>query len=149
MNQISRMFATFMHRFDEYYDSIKAVLIVVLGIAPSIASFLIKYNLNIDNFYFGIAGQGVVWFYRWSQGELREKKRPKGIIVVIGHLVVAGFLSMLLTEYILHTQLKELSLTTVLAAVGIGAFYELLIKRITNAVGVLLNTSEDKTDKEK
>ena len=135
---------TFFHKFDSYYDSIKALMIVVFGLAPSISAFLVKYNLNIDYFYFGISGQGAVWFYRWSQGEVRDEKRPKGMIAVTGHLILAGFLSMLLTEYFLKTELKDLSLTNVLTAVGIGAFYELIVKRIIKAVKVIININDDK-----
>ena len=132
------------HHFDEYYDEIKTISFVIFGFAPAISNFLIKHGLDIDFFYLGVAGQGCMWFYRWSQGEERvDRKKPRGVIVMAGHHIVAGFLAMLLTEYFFKETLIDYKLTRDIIAVGVGAFYEFIIKKARAVLYALRSTKDE------
>lgn len=132
------------HHFDEYYDEIKTVSFVVFGFGPAMTNFLVKHGLDIDFFYLGVAGQGVMWFYRWSQGEERaNRKKPRGLVALAGHHIVAGFMAMILTEYFFKESLKDYALTKDIIAVGVGAFYEFIIKKVRAIINALKSTKDE------
>ena len=121
--------------FDEHLPTIKTLLILFLGVWPAITVLLEKYSLNIEYFYFGVAGQGVFTYYRFRKDPTAGLKYLKNVVFFTCNLIMAGFVSMLTTGLARELYFHSDNIYTAVTSATVGASYEVFIKVAVTASG--------------
>lgn len=121
---------SFLFEFDlsKSFESFRSFFLLVLGIIPSILNFLDKYGLDQDHLFLGITGQTVIYFYKHLRD--KGKKSPIDLIILITHLCLGGFFSLVLTSGIVQIFKVIDSYIVLWIAVCIGGFYEMILSSI-------------------
>ncbi len=122
-------------KYPELVATAKSLIYVICGIWPT-TDILMQYHINPVYFFFGLAGKGVIVMYNVAQkGEYPHYS--KNVILMACHLVVAGFVSILVTGYVHEYHIKEDGILIVIVGVVSGMFYELIIKSLIKITATL------------
>lgn len=116
----------------KYYEIIKGFIILALGVWPSILDFLNKYSLDKEHLILGIAGQGAIILYKTAKNKSRGKKSPVDLLILVIHLCLGGFFSLILTSGVMQMFKVVDSYKILWIAIGIGGFYEIIVSSIVD-----------------
>jgi hypothetical protein len=133
------LFAKIGHWIVENFDSIEdikhafyLVMFSVISIAPTL-ELLTSYGLSIEFGIFAIFGQCIIYIARFLYPEWFPKQpeytKSKWILRFISNVIMAGTFGMFLTPMVAN-YLGQKDLSIVAVSAGVGAFYELVLKRI-------------------
>ena len=133
------LFAKIGHWIVENFDSIEdikhafyLVVFSVISIAPTL-ELLTSYGLSIEFGIFAIFGQCIIYIARFLYPEWFPKQpeytKSKWILRFISNVIMAGTFGMFLTPMVAN-YLGQKDLSIVAVSAGVGAFYELVLKRI-------------------
>ena len=134
---------------DDILDLSKILLFSILGVLPTVYNvFYEKFGMNLDYGFEGILGQFLMWLW------LKKYKINQGIkpsfTDLIRDFILAFFISMFFTEVVkklfpalLENSSENSLYYTTLIAIGCGAFYEKIIKKIVKKADSLEKSDED------
>jgi len=142
-----------MNNFDTLEDVKHAFYLLIFSmfsIVPTL-ELMNSYGLSIEYGVFAIFGQCIIYIARFLYPEWFPKQpnytKSKWILRFVSNVIMAGTFGMFLTPLVAnYIGQKELSIVAV--AAGVGAFYELVLKRIIKFAYKLSstkNTEENET----
>ena len=138
-----------LNNFDSLEDIKHAFYLLffaTFSIAPAM-EFLNAYGLKVEYCIFAIFGQCIIYIARFLYREWFPKQleytKSKWILRFFSNVIMAGTFGMFLTPLV-STYLGQKDLSIVAVSAGVGAFYELVLKRIIKFAYKLSSKTEGK-----
>lgn len=147
------LFSKIGHWILDNFDSIEdikhafyLVIFSIIGIAPTV-DLLESYGLSIEYGIFAIFGQCIIYIARFLYPEWFPKQpeytKSKWVLRFVSNVIMAGTFGMFLTPMVAN-YLGQKDLSIVAVSAGVGAFYELVLKRIIKFAYKLSSKTEEK-----
>ena len=128
-----------LNNFDNLEDLKHAFYLLVFSVFSIVPTLELmnSYGLSIEYGVFAIFGQCIIYIARFLYPEWFPKQpeytKSKWILRFISNVIMAGTFGMFLTPMVAN-YLGQKDLSVVAVAAGVGAFYELVLKRIIKFV---------------